>query len=93
VTKAAFEDVELRIFLFNECQIDFKLKRYSSSKDYEHIFAVYFIKTTLLTFKKFEKLHEDLQYDLKEDFNKLLTKIHSGNLANIALELGLPTQI
>ena len=57
------------------------------------LFAVFFIKSVLATLKKFEKLHEDLQFDLREDLNKLLSNIFHKNMAAIALDLGLPKQV
>lgn len=93
VTKAVFEDVELRIFLLNNTLLQFKSTKYASTKNYEFIFASYFVKSALATLKKFEKLHEDLRYDLTEDFNTLFTKIYKGNMAQLAKELGLPNQI
>jgi len=93
VTKANFEDVELRIFLLNHTIIEFKTRIFSSFKNYEQLFAVFFVKSVLATLKKFEKLHEDLQFDLSENLNQLLTKAYHKSMANIALELGLPKQV
>lgn len=93
VTKANFEDVELRIFLFNNCIIKFKSGMFSSHKNYEHLFGSFFVKSTLVTLRKFEKLHEDLQFDLKDEMNKLLTKISQSNMVAIADELNLCKEI
>lgn len=93
VTKANFEDVELRIFLLNHTQIEFKARSYSSFKNYEQLFAVFFVKSIRTTLTKFEKLHEDLQFDLQEDFNKLLSKAYHKSMASIASDLGLPKQL
>ncbi len=93
VTKANFEEVELRIFLLNHITTEFKSRIFSSFKNYEQLFGVFFVKSVLSTLKKFEKLHEDLQFDLKEDLNKLLSKSFNKSTASIALELGLPKQI
>lgn len=93
VTKAAFEDVELRIFLYNNTITKFKSGIFSSYKNYDDMFATYFVKSTLVTLRKFYKLHEDLQYDLKEEMNKLLNKIYNENMAEIANSLDLPEQI
>lgn len=93
VTKANFEDVELRIFLFNHTITEFKSGVFSSFKNYEQLLTTYFIKSTLITLRKFDKLHEDLQFDLKEGLNELLKKIHKGNMAIMAKELGLPEEI
>jgi hypothetical protein len=93
VTKANFEDVELRLFLFNNTVLTFKTGLFSSYKNYEHMFASYFVKYTLMTIRKFNALHEDLQYDLKDEMNKLLVKIHNGNMASVAKQLNLPEEI
>ena len=92
VTKASFEDVELRIFLFNNTFTRFKSGIFSY-KNYEVLFATYFVKATLVTLRKFYKLHEDLQYDLKDEMNKLLHKIYNNDMANVANSLALPEQI
>ena len=93
VTKANFEDVELRIFLLNCTTTEFKSKFFSSFKNYDQLFSVFFVKSVLATLKKFDKLHEDLQFDLKEDLNKLLGKTFAKNMAAMANDLGLPTQV
>lgn len=93
VTKTNFEDVELRIFLFNNTITEFKTGIFSSFKNYDQLFSSFFIKSTLITLRKFGKLHEDLQFDLKEELNKLLLKIYNGNMTKMAEELGLPKEI
>jgi hypothetical protein len=93
VTKAPFEEVELKIYLFNTTVIDFKSKAHSYSQDYEYIFANYFVKSVAMVLKKFYKLHEDLQFDLKEDVNVLLNHIHQSYLKSNAVDLQLPIQV
>lgn len=93
VTKANYEDVELRLFLFNHTVLDFKSGLFSSYRNHELIFANYFVKYALMTIRKFNALHEDLQYDLKDEMNKLLAKIYNGNMANVARQLNLPEEI
>lgn len=93
VTKAIFEDVDLRIFLFIHTPIEFKLNVFSSSKNHDQMFAIYFVKSTLITLRKFYKLHQDLQFDLQDNMSKLLDKIHKGKTKGIANDLGLPEQI
>ena len=93
VTKTNFEDVELRIFLFNNTIMQFKSGIFSSYKNYEQLFTTYFIKSTLVTLRKFDKLHDDLQFDLRDELNKLLFKIYKGNMAATAEELDLPREI
>ena len=93
VTKASYEDVDLRVFLFNNTIAVSKPSIFSSVKNYEQIFVNYFVKATLVTLRKYKKLHEDLQFDLREEVNKLLTKIYKGNMSSVAKDLGLPEQI
>lgn len=93
VTKTNFEDVDLRIFLFNNTITKFKSGIFSSYKNYEQLFGTYFVKSTLITLRKFNKLHEDLQFDLKDSMNELLSKIYKENMADIADSLSLPEQI
>ena len=93
VTKTNYEDIDLRIFLFNHTITEFKSGIFSSYKNHEQLFAAYFIKSTLVTLRKFDKLHEDLQFDLRDGLNKLLLKIHQGNMAPMAKTLDLPTEI
>lgn len=92
VTKANFEEVELRIFLLNNTPTSVH-SSFRNYKNYEQVFAVFFVKSVLATLRKFEKLHEDLQFDLREDLNNLLNKVHSKSMVSIASELGLPKQI
>ncbi len=93
VTKVSFEDVKLRIFLFYHTPTEFKRSNFLALKNYDQMFAVYFVKSTLVTLRKFYKLHEDLQFDLNEDMNKLLNKIHHGSAKHLANDLGLPERI
>ncbi len=57
------------------------------------MFVIYFIKSTLITLRKFYKLHVDLQFDLQDEMNKLLSKIYKGSAKEIAYDLGLPKKI
>ncbi|HTM99553.1 MAG TPA: hypothetical protein VL088_12445 [Pedobacter sp.] len=92
VTKADFEDVELRIYLFNHMPTKGKTRSYLLAKNYDQLLAVFFVKSILTTLKKFDKLHEDLQFDLKEGVNTLLSKTYN-SVSDIAVDLGLPKQI
>lgn len=93
VTKANFEEVELRVFLLNHTETEFKRQSFSSTKNYEQLFSIFYIKSIRTTLNKFEKLHEDLQFDLREDLNKLLDKAYTKNTATIAVDLELPKQV
>jgi len=93
VTKADFEEIELKISLFNASPMKFKYKVYSLSKNHEQLLANYMVKAILILLRKFNKLHEDLQFDLKEEINTLLSKVHESDMRRTAIDLGLPKTI
>ncbi|MEE1947221.1 hypothetical protein VRU48_18990 [Pedobacter sp. KR3-3] len=93
VTKANYEEVELRLFLLNHTELGFKTGLFSSYKNHEQVLANYFVKYVLMTIRKFKALHEDLQYDLRDEMDKILTKIYQGNMATVAKQLELPEQV
>lgn len=93
VTKADVEELELKLLLFNATPLKFRFKVYSAIKNYEQLLAVYIVKAILILLRKFAKLHEDLQFDLKEDVNQLLAKIYDSDMKRAAADLGLPRQI
>lgn len=90
VTKAAFEDVSLRVFLLTSIRKEFKFKSFSRVKDYELIFRNNYLKATLITLNKYHKLHEDLQFDLKMEVNGMLASIYDTECAKQANEMGVP---
>jgi len=93
VTKADFDEVELKLLMFNSAPMTFRYKVYSLSKNHEQLLANYVVKAILMLLRKFEKLHEDLQFDLKENLNKLLAKVYESYLSKTASNLGLPKSI
>lgn len=93
VTKAHFEEVELRVFLGNQIPGEQILRFDATAKNNEQHFTNYVVKYTLVTIKKFEKLHEDLQFDLKADLNQLLRHIYNRNTAITAKDLAMPKEI
>ncbi len=93
VTKADFEEIELKLLLFSSSPMKFRYKVYSLSKNHEQLLANYVVKAVMILLRKFEKLHEDLQFDLKEQVNDVLSKIHESYIGKTAVELGLPKVI
>lgn len=93
VTKAEFEEIELKLLLFTLAPMSFRYKTYSSTTNHELVLANYVVKSTLILLRKLAKLHEDLQFDLKEKTENLLTKIYDSPLAGTAKDLNLPTKI
>jgi len=93
VTKAATSEVELRVFLLDQVPLEFNENVFSSLYKFQEKLATYFLRTVLSVLNKYDKLHEDLQFDLKEDLNSILNKIFTGKMAHTAEELGLPKQL
>lgn len=92
VTKDPFGEVELKLFILSVIPLDYKRSLFGY-KDFGFLFATYYVKTVSVTLNKFHKLHEDLQFDLSETINQLLSKIYSSKLASAAEEANLPKEI
>lgn len=93
VTKSVLSEVELRIYLLNEVPLLFNESVYSALYKYQEKLSGFFVRTVMSVYKKYIKLHEDLQFDLKEPFNQLLHKVHHTRTAYEAGEIGLPENI
>lgn len=93
VTKADFEEIELKLLMFNASPMKFRFKVHSLTKNHEQLLANYIVKAILMVLRKFEKLHEDLQFDLQESANELLTKVHESYIGKTALDLDLPKKL
>lgn len=93
VTKADFEEIELKILMFTTSPMSFRFKVHSLTKNHEQLLANYVVKSVMMLLRKFEKLHEDLQFDLKEQVNDLLAKIYESYIAKTAIDLGLPKEL
>lgn len=92
VTKDPLGEVELKLFILNIIPFDYK-KSIFGYRDFMILFTTFYVKTVAVTLNKFKKLHEDLQFDLSEDFNNLLRKIYSSKLAAVAEASNLPKEI
>jgi len=93
VTKADFEEIQLKLLMFNASPMKFRFKVHSSTKNYEELLANYVVKSILVVLRKFDKLHEDLQFDLKEEVNRLLARVYDSYMEKTAVNLSLPKQI
>src|SRR5690606_15668579 len=93
VTKDLNSEMELRIQLLNLIPIDFDESVYSSLYKFNEKLTVYFVKTIASVLTKYYKMHEDLQFDLQADLNKLLEKVYTYKTATIAKVLGLPEKL
>lgn len=93
VTKDLNSEVELRIHLLNHIPIGFDESVFSSLYKFNEKLTVYFVKTTVSLLNKYNKMHEDLQFDLKASLNILLNKVYSNKTAVIAKTLDLPEEL
>lgn len=93
VTKDVNTEVELRLRLLLELPIDFNEGVFSPMAKFSERLKTYFLRTTLALYKKYQKLHEDFQYDLKDQFSKLLEKLQQHQLMQAAREVGLPEEL
>ena len=93
VTKDITTEMELRIHLLNQIPIDFKESVFSPLHKFNEKLSVYFVKSTVSALNKYNKLHEDLQFDLKDSLNAVLNKIYQNKTSAVAQELALPKEL
>lgn len=93
VTKDLNTEAELRLYLLKTIPAGYNESVLSPMAKFNDRLKTYFLRTTLALYKKYVKLHEDLQYDLKEEFNSVLKKIEQYDLTRAASELGLPKEL
>jgi len=93
VTKDVTTEMELRIHLLNRIPLDFKEGVFSPQHKFNEKLFVYFVKSSASVLNKYYKLHEDLQFDLRESLNSVLTKIYQYKTSSVAHELGLPKEL
>lgn len=90
VTRDLNSEMELRIHLLLHIPVEFNESIFSSLYKFNEKLNVYFVKTTASLLNKYYKIHEDLQFDLKEPLNLLLGKIYAHKTAAAAKTLNLP---
>ncbi|WP_285010709.1 hypothetical protein [Pedobacter faecalis] len=74
VTKDAVSAFELKLHLLLQVPLDYKVGRFSAMSRFSEKLSIYFIKAVASLLTGYRKLHEDIQYDLKDDMNALLLK-------------------
>jgi len=93
VTKDLETELELRLHLLNSLPIQFNEGIFTAAYKFQEKLMIYFVKTTVTLWNKYQKLHEDLQFDLQFAMNDLLDKIYQHKTASVAKELGLPEHV
>ena len=92
VTKDSNSDVELRIYLLRHLPIAFNEGVFSGLHKYNEKLNIYFVKSVVAVLKKYDKMHEDIQFDLNASINEVLIKTQTSKTRTIADELGLPKE-
>lgn len=93
VTKDVNSEIELRLHLFSLVPINFKEGIFSPFHKFNEKLMIYFVKSVLSVFTKYKKLHEDIQFDMKDALNVVLQRTYEYKTASVAKELGLPEEI
>jgi hypothetical protein len=93
VTKDVMTDIELRILLLKGVPIDFNDGVFSPMYKFNEKLFIYYVKAVLSLLNKFKKLHEDIQFDMKEQINAILRRIYAHKTTVIATQLELPKEI
>lgn len=93
VTRDLNTEMELRIHLLNHIPMAFNESIFSSLYKFNEKLNIYFVKTTVSLLNKYDKMHEDLQFDLKGSLNELLNKIYKYKTAEVARSLHLPENL
>jgi hypothetical protein len=93
VTKDTMTEIELRIYLLKNIPIDFKDGVFSPMYKFNEKLFIYYVKAVIALMNKFKKLHEDIQFDMKDQINSILEKIYTHKTASVATELGVPKEL
>lgn len=93
VTKDVQTEVELRLLMLRQAETPPAENIFSPFAKYNERLRTYFLRTVIAVYKKYSKLHDDLQYDLKEEFNLVLHNIQQYQLGRAAREAGLPEEL
>ncbi len=93
VTKDLMTELELRIHLLKSIPIAFKDGIFSPIYRFNEKLYIYFVKSVISLIAKFYKLHEDVQFDMRDSINSILIKIYTEKTSTIAQELAVPKEI
>jgi hypothetical protein len=93
VTKDSTSELELRLHLLNDLPVNIKDAVYSPLQAYNEKLITYFVRAAVSAYKKYLKMHEDLQFDFSDTFTNVLNKIHQGKMAYVGKLLNLPEEL
>lgn len=93
VTKDRISEIELRIYLLESViKSDASMFFLKRTKQSEKLLA-YFAARIKYILEKYEKLHEDLQFDFRDKLNKILSYAYQKAIKNDMILLQLPESI
>ena len=92
VTKDKLADVELRLQILNR-GCDLLPDALTEATRRNKTLIPYIAGRMKFILSKYNSLHEDYQYDLKEGMNKMLSLVHHSAVSRLAKELGFPKQV
>jgi hypothetical protein len=93
VTKDLNSEMELRLHLLMELPVVIKAAAYGTLYVHNEKLQTYFVKTALSVYKKYLKMHEDLQFDLSGSLTEVLNKVYGSSMAHAGKQLGLPEEL
>lgn len=93
VTRDAGTEVEVRLYLLKMIPLAYHESTFSPLAKFNERLRTYYLRTGLALYKKYRKLHEELQFDLKEGVSFFLLKIKECGLGKAAQEIGLPEEL
>lgn len=92
ITKDKFADIELRVYILQRVyELAPDLLKEVNQKNRK--LSMYLAARVKYILQKYDSLHEDYQYDLKEKLNQVLSCIHHSSAAIFANELLLPKEV
>lgn len=93
VTKDLNSEVELRLHLLKQVPIGFSAGALAVFHSGNEKLKIYYAKSVHSLFNKYQKMHEDIKFDLRDALNEVLEKLYRHDTKGPARELGLPQEI
>ncbi|MEJ7557647.1 MAG: hypothetical protein WKF66_05015 [Pedobacter sp.] len=93
VTKDTMTEIELRIHLLANVPIDFNDGIFTAMYKFNEKLFIYYVKAVIALLNKYKKLHEDVQFDMKDQMNSILKKTYTHKTAGIATDLGVTKEL
>ncbi|MBO9637772.1 hypothetical protein [Siphonobacter aquaeclarae] len=92
ITKDKYGEVELVIYLLNQCFVR-QAKYTDTHSARSEALAEYLVKRTDAVLKKWGKLHPDIRFEFQEEMNNLLARCHTWSAEHYAKQWGVPGKV